>query len=205
MHRTGAMNILHVAWTDHRILKLPADHSGTTPQSRARELVPIFSPKATGRDLAMAHYQALLEGDREYEDQAFKLLQQQSDSIQDDKDALDALGNLSAERGDLQGAEKLFRRVLELDSRDLTALSNLGIIQAKQGKLDDAVAMLRDAFRRNQDVPGLAMNLARVECMAGQGSAAQGTLDTAMSFDPDAPNIRELVSQVSSCPRTGEK
>jgi tetratricopeptide (TPR) repeat protein len=205
MHRTGAMNILHVAWTDHRILKLPADHSGTTPQSRARELVPIFSPKATGRDLAMAHYQALLAGDREYEDQAFKLLQQQRDSIQDDKDALDALGNLSAERGDLQGAEKLFRRVLELDSRDLTALSNLGIIQAKQGKLDDAVAMLRDAFRRNQDVPGLAMNLARVECMAGQGSAAQETLDTAMSFDPDAPNIRELVSQVSSCPRAGEK
>jgi hypothetical protein len=205
MRRTGAMNILHVAWTDHRILKPSADQRASELRASAGELVPIFSRRATERDRAMAYYKALLEGERGFEAEAFKLLQQQRDSIQDDKEALDALGNLSAERGDLQSAEKLFRRVLQLDPRDLTALSNLGTILAKQGKLESAIALLRQAFERNLDIPGLAMNLARVECMAGEGAAAQETLHAAMQYDPNAQNIRELLTQLSSCPSAGTK
>jgi Flp pilus assembly protein TadD len=205
MPRTGAQNILHVAWTDHRILKVPADRRATAPQSNATELVPIFSPKATERDRAMAYYQALLEGDRGFEVQAFELLQQERALIQNDVGALDALGNLSAERGDLQSAEGLFRRVLQIDPRDLTAQSNLGILLAKQGKLEDAIALLRGAFEGNQDVPGLAMNLARVECMAGDAAEAQEAIRAAMNYDPGARNMRELLSQLSSCPGTGAK
>jgi tetratricopeptide (TPR) repeat protein len=205
MRRTGAMNILHVAWTDHRILRQSADQRAAELSASAGELVPIFSPRATERDRAMAYYKALLEGEREFEAEAFKLLQQQRDSIQNDKEALDALGNLSAERGDLQNAEKLFRRVLQLDPQDLTALSNLGTILAKQGKLENAIALLRQAWERNLDIPGLAMNLARVECMAGEGAAAQEVLHTAMQYDPNDQNIRELVSRLSSCPSTGAR
>ena len=79
-----------------------------------------------------------------------------------DERALDAFGNLSAERGEGQAAEAAFQQVLKLDPRDLTALSNLGILHAKQGNLPSAISLLQSAFSANQDIAGLAMNLARV-------------------------------------------
>jgi Flp pilus assembly protein TadD len=54
------------------------------------------------------------------------------DEIRNDKDALDALGNVSAERREYAEAEQCFRRVLELDPFDLTAQSNLGILLARE-------------------------------------------------------------------------
>lgn len=199
MPRTGAMNILHVAWTDHRILKLPDERKPASDQAAAGELVPIFSPGATARDRAMAYYQVLLEGDRSFESTAWQQLKQQGDSILDDKDALDALGNMSAERGDQQAAEQAFRRVLEIDPQNLTALSNLGILLAKQGKLKDSIPMLRLAFERNQDIPGLAMNLARVECMDGDGPAARSTLKAALIYSPNLQDIQQLLTQMTAC------
>lgn len=200
MHRTGAANILHVAWTDHRILKLPDDQKSPVDTLASGKLVAIFSPKATDRDLAMAYYKALLEGDRAVEPEAFDQLHQRQQSMESDKEALDALGNLSAERGDFQTAEQSFRRVLQLDSRDLTALSNLGTLLAKQGKLKEAIPLLREAFERNQDIPGLAMNLARVECMVGDASAARDTVHTAAVYCSNVQNVQALLDQLSSCP-----
>jgi Flp pilus assembly protein TadD len=150
----------------------------------------------------MACYQALLEGDRSFETAAWEQLKEQRDSIANDKSALDALGNLSAERGDQQTAEQAFRRVLEIDPADLTALSNLGTLLAKQGKLTDSIPMLRKAFEHNQDIPGLAMNLARVECMAGDGAAARSTLETALIYSPNLEDVQRLLTQMTGCGRT---
>lgn len=161
--------------------------------------MPIFSPRATDRDLAMAYYQLLLEGDRSFEALAWEKLNQLGNTIANDKAALDALGNLSAERGDNQTAERAFQKVLEIDPDDLTALSNLGILRAKEGKLNEAIPLLNKAFERNQDVPGLAMNLARVDCMAGDGQAAQATLQTALNYSPNLVDLRQLESQLNAC------
>jgi predicted CXXCH cytochrome family protein len=199
MPRTGAENIPHVAWTDHRILRRPDNSTTATSAKPGDELKPIFSPGASPRDLAMAYYKLLLEGDRSYEPRAWDLLNQQQDAIANDKAALEALGNLSAERGDNVAAEKAYRRVLALDPLDLTALSNLGTLLAKQGKLDDAATLLRRAFDRNLDVTGLAMNLARIECMAGDGAAARSTLDSALAFNPGSDRLENLRAQVAHC------
>ncbi len=199
MPRTGAENIPHVAWTDHRILREPDKRDLTTAAKSGDELVPIFSPGATTRDLAMAYYKLLLEGERSYEPRAWELLHRQQDAIANDAAGLDALGNLSAERGDNQAAEQAFRRVLTLDPSDLTALSNLGTLLAKQGRLNDSMDLLRKAFGGNRDVSGLAMNLARVECMAGQSEAAHETLRDALVYNPDLKNLRQLNEQLTSC------
>jgi predicted CXXCH cytochrome family protein len=198
MPRTGAENIPHVAWTDHRILRRP-DNSTPTAARPDDELKPIFSPGASARDLAMAYYKLLLEGDRSYEPRAWDLLNQQQDAIANDRAALEALGNLSAERGNSVAAEKAFRRVLELDPLDLTALSNLGTLLARQGKLSDATSLLRQAFDRNRDVTGLAMNLARLQCMAGDGAAARSTINSALAFNPGFERLERLLDQVSHC------
>jgi predicted CXXCH cytochrome family protein len=192
MSRTGAENIPHVAWTDHRILRLPAGATSPPNASGTSALVPIFSPNATQRDLAMADYKLLLDGDRSLENRALEQLSALKDSIADDKEALDALGTLRAERGDLEGAEQVFRRVLVLNPLDLTALSNLGILLAKQGNLESATRLLRKAFDNNNDIPGLAVDLARVECAEGDGAAARATVQTALVYSPGLGELRKL-------------
>jgi predicted CXXCH cytochrome family protein len=199
MPRTGAQNIPHVAWIDHRILVQPAESTSPPAQKKAGDFTPIFSPGATARDLAMANYEALLEGDRSCEPLAWEQLNADRDLIANDKAALDALGNLSAERGDLEDADREFRRVLVLDPDDLTALSNLGVLLAKEGKLNDSASLLEKAFDKNQDIPGLSMNLARVQCAAGERAAAQSTLNTALNYCRNLEDMRRLLTQMSEC------
>ena len=198
MPRAGAANILHVAWTDHRILRNPQTAPAAKAESSGR-LIPVFSPDATERDKAMADYQALLEGDRSSEATAWNELNTLKDRLQDDKDALDALGILSAERGDMAEAELSFRRALRLDPVDLTAKSNLGILLARQGKMKESIELLQSAFDRNEDVPGLAMNLARVECLAGNKNAAQAALVRALQFAPTALELEKLQRELTPC------
>jgi tetratricopeptide (TPR) repeat protein len=199
MPRTGAENIPHVAWTDHRILARSAESAATLARNSGGDLTPIFSPGATARDLAMANYQALLEGDKSREPIAWEQLNDDQGQIANDKAALDALGNLSAERGDLRKADQVFQRALALDPHDLTALSNLGVLLAKQGKLAESISVLQKAFVINQDIPGLSMNLARVQCMAGEGAAARATLSKALVYCRNLQDMQRLLAQMSNC------
>jgi Flp pilus assembly protein TadD len=205
MPRTGARNVLHVAWTDHRIRKLPEATVAESRSADGGELTAIFSPGTTPRDDAMANYQALLEGDRSRESLAWEQLNEQRSGLDNDAAALDAMGNMSAERGERTGAEKAFRRVLELAPSDLTALSNLGTLLAKEGKLREGEALLNKAFERNQDVPGLAINLARVQCMSGDGHGARTTLTTALIYCPNVEDMRRLLTQMDNCGAAGAK
>ncbi len=200
MRHTGAENIPHVAWTDHRILREPFSSQTSTVHRMPDELSPVFSSGATQRDLAMAYYKEWLgSGNQGAEAKAWTLLKQQRDSIADDKDALDAFGNISAERGDSQEAEQAFERVLKLDPRDLTAISNVGILRAKQGRMQESIALLRPAFEANQDVTGLAMNLARVQCMTGDGAGARATVEAALVYAPGMHKLQEMRDQMSEC------
>lgn len=203
MPQTGARNVLHVAWTDHRIRKVPNVKTVEPPPEKSQELMPIFSPNVSKRDQAMAGYQALMDGDQFREPAVWEQLNAQREELADDKDALDALGNIEAQRGNLEKAEREFRRVLELDHEDLIALSNLGILLAKQGHLKEPAALLQQAFGRNQDIPGLAMNLARVQCMAGDGAAARATLSAALVYCPNLPDMRRLLAQMGNCGAAG--
>jgi Flp pilus assembly protein TadD len=205
MPRTGAQNIPHVAWTDHRILRLPEKAKAELQAGGKNSLAPIFSPGSTKRDLAMANYKAMLEGNQSLEPSAWEQLRQLEDTITNDKDALDALGVLSAQRGDTKTAERVFRRVLALVPDDLTALSNLGILQARQGNLEAGASLLQMAFELNQDISGLAMNLARVECMAGDAAGARSSLEKTLIYNPGLEDVRRLLQQLSECGRTSGK
>jgi predicted CXXCH cytochrome family protein len=199
MQRTGAENIPHVAWTDHRILRLPQPVDTAAEHRQGAELSPVLSPGASRRDLAMAYYQALLVGNPSLEGTAWKLLQEQRPAIANDAKALDAFGLLSAERGERQDAEEAFQQVLKLDPRDLTALSNLGILLAKEGKLQASIALMQPAFDANKDIAGLAMNLARVQCMTGDVGRARATIDAALVYAPGLQDLQRMRNQMSDC------
>lgn len=206
MPRTGAENIPHVAWTDHRILKLPdVVRPGSAAESNDGDLIPIFSPEVNARDLALANYHALLEGDSSRESVAWSLLNALRASDANDIAVLDALGNMSAERGNLQDAEDHFRRVLTQAPDDLTALSNLGVLLAKRGEIPESLTLLKRAFSRNQDLPGLSMNLARVQCIAGDADGASATLQATLSFGSDLEDVRKLLNELNGCKSAGTR
>lgn len=198
MPHNGAQNIPHVAWTDHRILRNP--NRGSSGQSSATDILKsIFSPKANKRDLGMAYYLAYLKGNPEEGPRAWSLLSSQQDAIQNDKAALDALALLNIEKGDAQTGEALFQRALRLDPKDLTALSNLGALRAKQGKLSESLRLLQSAFNGNQDVIGIAMNLARVQCATGDVAGVRSTLEIALIYNPGIGELQQFLQSADTC------
>lgn len=201
MKQTGAENIPHVAWTDHRILRTPEMGRPQRVQTK-KELSPIFPGSGNKRDLAMAYYKAMLAGDKTLEPVAWEQLNTVRNDIARDPEALDALGVMTAARGKEPAAGDIFRKVLAIDGNDLTALSNLGTIAAKEGKLEEAQRFLNEAFARNQDIPGLASNVARVDCMAGNSEAAKKALHEALVYNPGLESLESLNAQVAHCPAT---
>ncbi len=205
MKRTGAENIPHVAWTDHRILKHPEAPDGTANDTTARPtaegdtLVPVFSPGTTRRDGALAYYKALLEGNSAVQQKAYEGLEAIKPELSKDKDALAALGILSEERGDYKQAQQLFQEVLRLDPSNLIAISNLGTLLGKSGDLQGAISLWRPAFERNEDVVGLAKNLAQVECIAGDTAAARTTLQKTLQYSPGLRDVREMLARLPAC------
>ena len=199
MPRTGAENISHVAWTDHRILKHPEAPELAAKPSPGDTLVPIFSPGITERDVALAYYKSLLEGNVALQQKAVEKLQAVKPELTGDDDALVALGVLVEERGDLKQAQELFQEVLRRDPLNLIAISNLGTLLAKSGDLQAAISLWRPAFERNEDVVGLAKNLARVECAAGDATAARATLQKTLQYSPGIRDVRQLMTQLQDC------
>lgn len=204
MPHSTALDIPHVAWTDHRILARP-DPLDTSDTGVTNVLKPIFSPGATQRDLGMAYYLAYLKGNRAEGDKAWTILSGLRPKLQNDRAALDALGILSAGRGHDKEAKQNFQRVLTLAPHDVTAQSDLGILLAKEGKLDQSVKMLQSAFSRNEDIVGLAMNLARVQCMMGDVSGVQHTLQTSLEYNPGMEQMQDFILRApQACSTTSQ-
>jgi hypothetical protein len=199
MPRNTAENIPHVAWTDHRILARPDAASDSTPATRYDELIPVFSPNATQRDLALAFYTAVMEGHTEDGAQAYSLLTDAFAGNANDVQVLNALGTLANMKGDTAQAARLFATVLTLDAKNSFAATDLAVLKARSGKLNEARALLEPVFNRNQDEPGIAVDLAAVDCLAGDGAAARATLETALRFSPGSHDLRQRLAQTGTC------
>jgi tetratricopeptide (TPR) repeat protein len=201
MKATGAENIPHVAWTDHRILRV-SESQKLVGHVTEEKLVAIFPNSESKRDLAMAYYKAMLAGEQKLEPTAWAQLNGLRSELTNDPEALDALGVMTAKRGDEKSAVELFKTVLAIDQNDLTALSNLGTLMARAGKLQEARQLLESAFAKNQDLSGLALNVAQVNCMAGEKDAAKKALQVALIYNPDVERLQSLNSQITNCPMT---
>lgn len=116
-----------------------------------------------------------------------------------DKEALNALGILSEKRGDYKQATEIFEQVLKIDLQDLTALSNLGTLRAKSGDLQGAIALWHPAFARNEDIVGLAKNLAQVQCMCGDSASARMTLQKTLQYSPGLRDVQQLLAALPFC------
>ena len=209
MPRSTAENIPHVAWTDHRILRIlarPDVRPNAAPEAATNDdqLVPIFSPMASSRDLALALYAAVMDGHAEDGAQAYALLTQADQKDREDVEVLNALGTLANMKGDSLEAGHLFASVLALDPKNRIAASDLAVLQARNHNLAQARALLQPVFDRNQDLPAVAQNLAAIDCLQGDAAAARTTLEIALRFSPGSHELQQRLAQIDACRGDGQ-
>jgi predicted CXXCH cytochrome family protein len=198
MPRTGSENIPHVAWTDHRILRLPQGQP-LQNASATGELAPVLSSSATPRDLALAYYNASFNGKPKLQSKAYPLLKAHASELDGDPEALDALGTMSASQSDFDEARRVFEKVLAADATDFTAATNLGTLLARSGNLKQAIALWEPVFQRNQVIPGLAENLARAQCKLGDATGSRATLQTTLSYSPGLQRASQALAILPAC------
>ena len=208
MPKTGAQNVPHVAWTDHRIRRRPAEvdlHLATMSSKVAEtvELVPILRADEIGtRDLGLAYANLATGGIDAAREKAWTLLKEaEGKNGTADAALLRALGLLAQAKGDHAGAEAYYRSALKLDPNNLIARTNLGALLAYSGDLEAAADLWRRSFAINGDVPSLGRNLAIIECGLGNGKRAQEILADVLAFNPGLSSLRIIAEQIE----TGQK
>jgi tetratricopeptide (TPR) repeat protein len=198
MPKTGATNIAHVAWTDHRIRRTPdpAINFEALPD-RATEVVPVFEGSGT-RELGLAYYDLVTKGDLSRKSIAIRLLSEARKSDPSDVPVLRSLGVLYQMESKTAEAEQAYRAILLVDSENLIARTNLGTLLATRGKTQEAESLWLSVFNRNEDQATLGRNLAIVQCYLGKPEDAEQTLRRALIYSPDMPELRDTLLAIES-------
>jgi predicted O-linked N-acetylglucosamine transferase (SPINDLY family) len=100
------------------------------------------------------------------------------------EDMVDA-GFAHHEAGELEQAEALYRKVLEVDPEHAEALHLLGLVTYQQGDFPKAIELIRRALPELDDLPEAHLNLGNALRETGQLSEAADCYRRAIELDPD--------------------
>ncbi len=103
----------------------------------------------------------------------------------DSPDALFEQAQAAEEDGDLDGAARLYRRVMSLDAADAAAPFNLGNLLARAGRKADAERAYKAAIKADRRFPEAWYNLANLYDEQGRAHDAIDALQRALAIDPD--------------------
>ncbi len=93
--------------------------------------------------------------------------------------------------GDIETAEKLYRRALAKDPNQWMAQNNLAVILARRGeKLDDARSLATAAVNARPHIATLRDSLALVQSKSGDFASAIDSINVAIKLEPDNPTWR---------------
>ena len=95
------------------------------------------------------------------------------------------LAERSADAGDYQTSETLYRQAFEANPNSVEALVGLGRSYAGMGQYARAEQALNEASRRKPNDPQVLLELARTEISAGQPQAALANIDSALKRRPN--------------------
>jgi len=151
----------------------------------------------------MAYAQLAARGDPEAGKRAIELLRktEEAGGAAGDHDLHSQLGFLEQLGGHAEAAAEEYRLALKADSYDELAAGDLALIEARQHRYREAMALWDEVFRQDPAELEAGMNLAIVECGAGQPEAALRTLERILQFAPDEGRARKMLEEI----RTGRQ
>ena len=104
-----------------------------------------------------------------------------------------AAGQNALRDGDLNAAEKAFRRVLTSDPGSAASYANLGVIAMRRKKWDHALELLKNAEHLDPKMAGIRLNIGITEFRRANYGAALGPLNSVLRDQPDSLQARYLL------------
>jgi tetratricopeptide (TPR) repeat protein len=104
-----------------------------------------------------------------------------------------AAGQRALGDGDLDAAEKAFRRVLIADPRSAAAYANLGVIAMRRKDWDRALQLLNKAEHLDPKMAGIRLNIGITEFRRANYGAAIVPLGSVLRDQPDSSQARYLL------------
>ena len=199
MARPPSNDIAHEQVTDHWIKKRVSQDR--LPLAIAGDLVAVGGISTGERELGLAYAQMAARGDRQAGEKALQLLRRaemQGGGAPSDHELHAQLGFLDQVAGKSQEAAEEYRRALKADSYDSLAAGNLAFIEAQQHHYAEAARLWSSVFNRDPVQLDAGVNLAIVECGAGQSGASLATLNRLLTFDPDNERAKAMMGAIRS-------
>ena len=112
-----------------------------------------------------------------------------------DPEKIFAEGEASLGEGDLDAAERSFKRVLAIDPRAGTAYANLGVIEMRRKHWQPALDNLRKAEKLAPEIAGIRLNIGLIHYRQGDYRHAIPPLESVVKDAPDSLQARYLLGQ----------
>lgn len=195
MPKSEVRDTPHVAWTDHRILKVPQMGASTVVSSGA--MVPALDDETiTSRELGLAYYNLVLKGELRWVGLAVSNLADAWAKDPTDGEVGMTLASIYQRQGRSKEAQRIYESALKDRPAEVEAASNLAMILAREGDIATAQRMWASIFDRAQDQEAIGINLAVADCMLGDAANAQSALQTVLRFSPASTKTREELQRI---------
>jgi predicted CXXCH cytochrome family protein len=191
MPTRATTDISHEQTTDHNIQRRPAAsnlHLASLGENGSH-LVPVGNVKPGDREFGLAYEQTGMNGNREAQQMALKLLLRAEASGADDIELHTQLGLIYQFAGQPAAARKEYDRVLALDASNNTALGNKAVLEAGSGHTATAASLLKQVVANDPSQVAAGLNLALIQCLSGNKAEASAILANLRRFDPDDPAV----------------
>jgi len=199
MARPSANDIAHEQVTDHWIRRRISNRREV--EATSGELAPVSGSAADERDLGLAYASMALRGNQKAGSRALKLLQRAEKAeggARRDHELHENLGFLEQVNGETGLAAEEYERALAADPFDATAAGDLALIEVKEKRYADAERLWHGIFERDPAEISTGMNLAILECAAGEGDSAMATLERVLEFSPDQEKARGMLLAIEA-------
>ncbi len=120
-----------------------------------------------------------------------------TEQLEDDAEAIFHLGVAHRRLGDLDSADRCFRRCLELEPGYVEARKSLGRIAEERGDVETAAGHFEAAIRQRPDYAEAISALGNIRLRQGQLDAAADLLERAARIEPENAEMRERLGAVA--------
>jgi choline-sulfatase len=110
--------------------------------------------------------------------------------------ARNVLALAAVRRGDLEAAEREYRRSLEHQPRQHRVVGALGQLALRRGHHDEAEARFRDALAIAPEFVEAMSNLGLVAALRGNDAAAERWYERALAVDPTYPHVQRRLADL---------